>query len=67
MGASVSRHGDYENALRSAYFFPKIFGLDESKKRILELLALAQNEISVFGERARPLQYMAESIINREF
>ena len=47
--------------------FPKIFGLDESKKRILELLALAQNQISVFGERAHPLQYMAESIINREF
>ena len=47
--------------------FTKIFGLDESKKRILELLALAQNQISVFGERAHPLQYMAESIINREF
>ena len=47
--------------------FPKIFGLDASKKRILELLELAQNEISVFGERAHPLKYMAESIINREF
>ena len=47
--------------------FTKIFGLDESKKRVLELLELAQNEISVFGERAHALEYMAKSIINREF
>ena len=47
--------------------FPIIFGLDESKKRVIELLELAQNEISVFGERAHALEFMAESIINREF
>ena len=47
--------------------FPKIFGLDASKKRMLELLKLAQNEISVFEEDAKPLQYMAESIISRKF
>ena len=47
--------------------FPILFGLDESKKRISELLELAKNEISVFGENARPLNYMAESIISRNF
>ena len=46
--------------------FPKIFGLDTSRKRMLELLKLAQNEILVFGEDAYPLKYMAESIINRK-
>ena len=47
--------------------FPIIFGLDISKKRIHELLDLAQNEISIFGDNAQPLKYMAESIINRTF
>jgi len=47
--------------------FPVLFGLDESKKRILELLELAQNEISSFGENSSPLQYMATSIISRKF
>jgi len=47
--------------------FPIIFGLDEAKKRMIELLELAQNEISIFGERAHALEYMAEFIINREF
>ncbi len=47
--------------------FPIIFGLDISKKRIHELLDLAHNEISVFGDNAQPLNYMAESIINRTF
>jgi len=28
---------------------------------------LAKNQISVFGDRAHPLEYMTESIINREF
>ena len=46
--------------------FPIIFGLDESKKRMLELIRLAENEISVFGEDARPLGYMAKSIISRK-
>ncbi|GIT37494.1 MAG: hypothetical protein Ct9H300mP6_13620 [Gammaproteobacteria bacterium] len=47
--------------------FPKIFGLDESKKRILELLALAKKPNFSIWWRAHPLQYMAESIFNREF
>ncbi len=47
--------------------FPMIFGLDEAKKRMLELIELAENEISVFGEDASPLEYMAESIVSRKF
>ena len=47
--------------------FPIIFGLEISKKRIHELLELAKNEISVFGDNAQSLKYMAESIINRKF
>ena len=47
--------------------FPILFGLEESKKRISELIELAQDEISVFEENAIPLQYMAESIISRKF
>ena len=46
--------------------FPIIFGLDESKKRMIELLELGLNAISMFGEDAYPLKYMAESIINRK-
>ncbi len=47
--------------------FPKIFGLDESKKRMIELLELAKNEITILGQNAQPLEYMAESIVSRKF
>ena len=47
--------------------FPKMFGLKESKRRIHELLEVAQNEISVFGKSSQPLESISESIINRKF
>jgi len=47
--------------------FPKMFGLKESKRRIRELLKLAQNEISVFGKSAQPLESISVSIIDRKF
>ena len=45
--------------------FPKIIGLDASKRRVLDLFNQSNNAISVFGEKSEGLRYLAKIITER--
>ena len=45
--------------------FPKIIGLDASKKRVLDLFNQSNDAISVFGEKSEGLKYLAKIITER--
>lgn len=45
--------------------WPALFGIDESRRRCHELLESAQQELSVFGNAAEPLQTIADLIVDR--
>ena len=58
-----SSHSDIDQAKAT---FPKIFGLNHSKKRVNDLLYNAKDALSVFGKDAEPLISMAEIIVSRK-
>lgn len=45
--------------------FPSLMGLEESRKFAKELVESAKAEVATFGERARPLQAIADFITSR--
>jgi len=45
--------------------FPKIIGLDASKRRVLDLFNQSNDAISVFGEKSEGLKYLAKIITER--
>jgi geranylgeranyl pyrophosphate synthase len=45
--------------------FPKIIGLDASKRRVLDLFNQSNDAISVFGEKSEGLRYLAKIITER--
>ena len=45
--------------------FPKIIGLDASKKRVLDLFNQSNDAISIFGEKNEGLKYLAKIITQR--
>ncbi|HKR83273.1 MAG TPA: polyprenyl synthetase family protein, partial [Terriglobales bacterium] len=45
--------------------YPALFGLEESRKRAAELLALAGDALQGFGSRAEMLQVIARFLIER--
>ena len=45
--------------------FPKIIGLDASKRRVLDLFNQSNDAISVFGEKSEGLRYLAKIITQR--
>lgn len=45
--------------------FPKIIGLDASKRRVLYLFNQSYDAISIFGERSEGLRYLAKIITER--
>ena len=45
--------------------YPSILGLDESKKRAEELIAIAISAVDIFGEEAEPLRFLARYIVER--
>jgi geranylgeranyl diphosphate synthase type II len=47
--------------------YPSIWGLEESKRQAQQLIAHAKAELSVFGERARPLLAIADFITSRSY
>jgi len=58
-----SSHSDIA---QSKATFPKIFGLNHSKKRVNDLLFTAKDALSVFGKDAEPLISIAEIIVSRK-
>ena len=46
--------------------YPSVLGLEESKKRALELVELAVDAIHSFGPEAQPLREIARFIVSRE-
>ena len=51
---------------QSKLTYPSLFGLDESKRILNELLAKAKDDISFFGDRAKVLNGISEYIIYRD-
>ena len=47
--------------------FPKIIGLDASKKRVLDLYNHSNDAINIFGDRGEGLKYLAKMIIQRTY
>jgi geranylgeranyl pyrophosphate synthase len=45
--------------------FPKIIGLDASKRRVLDLFNQSNDVISIFGEKSEGLSHLAKIIIKR--
>ena len=46
--------------------YPKLLGLDESRKRAKELISNAKNVLKPWSEKALPLIALADYIINRD-
>jgi len=46
--------------------YPALFGLEESKKKALELVEIAKNALKPFGERAQVLKQLANYIVERD-
>ncbi|MFQ5901396.1 MAG: polyprenyl synthetase family protein, partial [Thermodesulfobacteriota bacterium] len=46
--------------------YPSILGIEDSKKRAEELVAIALSSVNSLGEEADPLRYLAKYIIDRE-
>ncbi|WP_069791263.1 geranylgeranyl diphosphate synthase CrtE [Cyanobacterium sp. IPPAS B-1200] len=46
--------------------YPKLWGLEESKAKADELVESAIAQLAVYGEKAQPLQALAEFIVNRK-
>lgn len=51
---------------QSKLTYPSLFGLDESKRILNELLTKAKDDISFFGDRAKVLNGISEYIIYRD-
>ena len=47
--------------------YPSIWGLEESKKQAQKLIDEAVNALTIYGEKAFPLQAIAQFIVNRKF
>ena len=47
--------------------FPKIIGLDASKRRVLHLFDQSNDAISIFGEKNEGLKYLAKIITERTY
>jgi len=45
--------------------FPRLFGLEESRRRCAELLDTALAELSIFGDDTAPLEWLARFIVER--
>lgn len=54
------------DAIRKKATYPKIFGLEESKKRAYELYEHIKESLKIFGKSAIILQELANYILNRE-
>lgn len=56
--------GSDEKKLKATY--PRIIGLDESRKRAFELVAEAKETISAIGPESAPFLHLADFILDRE-
>lgn len=55
------------DAVNKKMTFPDIIGLEESKKYAKELVSYAIESINIFGDKALPLQNIANYIIKRKY
>ena len=55
-----------KDVVQSKLTYPSLFGLDESKRILSELLTKAKSDISFFGDRAKVLNGISEYIIYRD-
>lgn len=46
--------------------YPSLWGLEESRRQALQLIAAAKQELTLFGEAAKPLLALADFITNRK-
>ena len=53
------------DARKNKATWPLLFGIEDARRRCKELLANGLAELAPFGDRAEPLMWMAEYIINR--
>lgn len=57
-------HSDKENAKST---FVSLYGVEECKKKVLDLTNKAKASLAIFGERADTLKALADYLCNREF
>ena len=55
-----------KDVVQSKLTYPSLFGLDESKRILNELLSKAKDDISFFGDRAKVLNGISDYIIYRD-
>ena len=55
-----------KDVAQSKLTYPSLFGLDESKRILNELLTKAKDDISFFGDRAKVLNGISDYIIYRD-
>ncbi|HVE11976.1 MAG TPA: polyprenyl synthetase family protein, partial [Elusimicrobiota bacterium] len=46
--------------------YPRLYGIEESRRRAAALAARARRALSIFGSRARPLELLADYIVARD-
>lgn len=52
---------------RGKMTYPRVFGIEESKKKAKELIDMATESLDIFEDKAIPLKEIADYIINRTF